>query len=165
MADHPSTSLANPADGAAPDDNPFFEEWRACLRAHFEYVLRENDTINRDSLYEVLLAVGFSEAQLVAAAEQIVGPGALPPPKPTPPPQHTAPEGETEAEALSAPPVEPADEQAGPAEPAPLTQFSEQLTEPSEPPALPPKPPTGKPAGKAKSKNPKAETDEQMSLF
>ncbi|MCB9458979.1 MAG: hypothetical protein H6670_04970 [Anaerolineaceae bacterium] len=48
------------------EDSIFSQEWRRCLQEHYKYVVRNDDTITRDSLEKVLLsqAVNFSEDDL-----------------------------------------------------------------------------------------------------
>jgi hypothetical protein len=46
------------------DRSVFFEEWRACLQAHYIYVLRINDKVTEPTLRGVLLDAGFSEAEI-----------------------------------------------------------------------------------------------------
>jgi hypothetical protein len=44
--------------------NPFDDEWRDCLRAHYIHVVRSGDTLTEPSLNRVLNQVGFSESEL-----------------------------------------------------------------------------------------------------
>lgn len=44
--------------------SPFSEDWRDCLRSHYTYVVRANDTNTIDSLTTVLHQVGFSKDEL-----------------------------------------------------------------------------------------------------
>ncbi len=44
--------------------NPFHEEWRDCLRAHFLYVIQSGDRVTEPSLGLVMLEAGFTEAEL-----------------------------------------------------------------------------------------------------
>jgi ribosomal protein L12E/L44/L45/RPP1/RPP2 len=44
--------------------SPFGEDWRACLRAHYQYVVRGNDEPTRKTLTGVLYQVGFTEDEL-----------------------------------------------------------------------------------------------------
>ena len=44
--------------------NVFADEWRDCLREQYLYVVRENDHKTLVSLTQVLLDVGFTEAEL-----------------------------------------------------------------------------------------------------
>jgi hypothetical protein len=48
----------------------FFDEWRACLRAHYIYVIQDNDTVTEPTLRAVLLQSGLSEDELYALAEE-----------------------------------------------------------------------------------------------
>lgn len=43
-------------------DNPFADDWRDCLKAHYEHVITAGDRLNQESLHQVLLTMGF-EAQ------------------------------------------------------------------------------------------------------
>ncbi len=45
-------------------NSPFGEDWRACLRAHYQYVVRANDTLTLSTLTGVLQQVGFTEDEL-----------------------------------------------------------------------------------------------------
>ncbi len=47
-----------------PGQSVFGDEWRECLRTHFMYVVRNNDTITERTLKGVLYEVGFTEAEL-----------------------------------------------------------------------------------------------------
>lgn len=47
-----------------PGKSPFSEEWRDCLRAHYTYVVRANDTRTLDTLAAVLKQIGFREDEL-----------------------------------------------------------------------------------------------------
>ncbi|MBN1679263.1 MAG: hypothetical protein JW966_03160 [Anaerolineae bacterium] len=42
----------------------FFDEWQACLRSHYEHVIRTQDTITEPTLRNVLLHSGLSEHDL-----------------------------------------------------------------------------------------------------
>ena len=42
----------------------FAGEWRACLREHYKYVVRQDDESTRRTLAAVLHSVGFSEDEL-----------------------------------------------------------------------------------------------------
>ncbi|MBN1965179.1 MAG: hypothetical protein JW910_11070 [Anaerolineae bacterium] len=42
----------------------FADDWRDCLEAHYQHVIRIQDKITEPSLREVLLRVGFSEQQI-----------------------------------------------------------------------------------------------------
>lgn len=57
----------------SPNDSIFFDEWQACLRAHYMHVIRTNDTITEPTLRSVLLATGLSEDELDALREQALG--------------------------------------------------------------------------------------------
>jgi hypothetical protein len=43
----------------------FFDEWQACLRAHYVHVIRTNDAVNERTLRHVLLQSGLSEDALL----------------------------------------------------------------------------------------------------
>lgn len=45
-------------------NNPFREEWRDCLRAHYLHVIRSGDRVTEPSLQLVMLEAGFSQAEL-----------------------------------------------------------------------------------------------------
>lgn len=53
-------------------DNPsiFAEEWRACLRQHYMYVIEHDDHVTEPTLHGVLLRVGFSEDEIKEIAIQ-----------------------------------------------------------------------------------------------
>ena len=42
-------------------ENPFMEDWRDCLRAHYIHVVKEQDTVNEGSLITVLRDTGFED--------------------------------------------------------------------------------------------------------
>lgn len=42
----------------------FAQEWRDCLKAHYQYVIRENDGVTLRTLVKVLHAVGFTDDDL-----------------------------------------------------------------------------------------------------
>jgi hypothetical protein len=44
--------------------SPFSDDWRDCLSAHFTHVIRTNDVRTEPTLTGVLLAAGFTEAEL-----------------------------------------------------------------------------------------------------
>jgi hypothetical protein len=48
----------------------FFDEWQACLRAHYKTVIQQNDTITEPTLRGVLLQSGLTEDELRALAEE-----------------------------------------------------------------------------------------------
>lgn len=56
-----------------PRDSIFFDEWQACLRAHYIHVIRTNDTVTEPTLRHVLLATGLSEAELAALRAEALG--------------------------------------------------------------------------------------------
>ncbi len=47
----------------------FFDEWQACLRAHYVYVIRAGDRVTEPTLRGVLLQTGLSETELAALRE------------------------------------------------------------------------------------------------
>lgn len=45
--------------------NPFAEEWRDCLRAHYKHAVRENDTVTLRTLVGVLQGqIGFTDDEM-----------------------------------------------------------------------------------------------------
>jgi len=48
----------------------FFDEWQACLRAHYKTVIQDNDTVTEPTLRGVLLQTGLSEDELHTLAEE-----------------------------------------------------------------------------------------------
>ena len=48
----------------------FADEWRACLRQHYMYVIQHNDTVTEPTLHGILLRVGFSEEEIREIAIQ-----------------------------------------------------------------------------------------------
>jgi hypothetical protein len=46
----------------------FYEDWRACLRAHYMHVIRVSDKVTEPTLKKVLLRVGFSEGEIAEMA-------------------------------------------------------------------------------------------------
>jgi len=52
----------------------FFDDWQACLRAHYVYVIRMNDTVTEPSLRQVLLHTGLSEDDLEELRRQAYAP-------------------------------------------------------------------------------------------
>ncbi len=48
----------------------FYEDWRACLRAHYIHVIRTRDTVTEPTLRNILLSVGFNEAEINEMAIQ-----------------------------------------------------------------------------------------------
>jgi len=56
-----------------PKDSIFFDEWQACLRAHYIHVIRTHDTVTEPTLRHVLLATGLSEAELAALRAEALG--------------------------------------------------------------------------------------------
>jgi len=62
----------------SPEDL-FFEEWRACLRAHYQYVVRTEDEVTEPTLREVLLLTGLSADEIEALYEEARALGPLTP--------------------------------------------------------------------------------------
>lgn len=47
------------------DEQSFFaKEWRDCLEAHYQYVIRTQDKVTEPTLHAILLRVGFSETAI-----------------------------------------------------------------------------------------------------
>ena len=44
----------------------FFDEWQACLRAHYVHVLRTNDSVTEPTLRHVLHQTGITDEELAA---------------------------------------------------------------------------------------------------
>jgi hypothetical protein len=57
----------------------FFDEWKACLRAHYVYVLRAGDHVTEPTLRQVLLQTGLSEEDLQALQEDAFALGTIEP--------------------------------------------------------------------------------------
>jgi hypothetical protein len=57
----------------------FFDEWQACLRAHYVYVLRAGDHVTEPTLRQVLLQTGLGEEDLRALQEEAFALGAIEP--------------------------------------------------------------------------------------
>ncbi|HVO72004.1 MAG TPA: hypothetical protein VMT24_18270 [Aggregatilineaceae bacterium] len=57
----------------------FFDEWKACLRAHYVYVLRAGDRVTEPTLRQVLLQTGLDEEDLRALQEEAFALGAIQP--------------------------------------------------------------------------------------
>ncbi len=45
-------------------ESPFADEWRRCLREHYQYIIREQDRVTERSLLTVLHEVGFADSEL-----------------------------------------------------------------------------------------------------
>jgi hypothetical protein len=52
-------------------NNPFVEDWRQCLYAHYAYVVHLQDKENEQSLYHVLTRAGVAEETLWALQESL----------------------------------------------------------------------------------------------
>jgi len=50
----------------SPKGTLFFDEWQACLRAHYLYVLRSGDRVTEPTLRRVLRHSGLTEADIAA---------------------------------------------------------------------------------------------------
>ena len=59
------------------DPSLFFDEWQACLRAHYIYVIRAQDAVTEPTLRSVLLHSGLSEDDLIALQEEAFALGPL----------------------------------------------------------------------------------------
>ncbi len=51
----------------------FSEEWRDCLRAHYRYVIRAQDTLTEQTLRQVLMQTGMGEDELLDLQRQALG--------------------------------------------------------------------------------------------
>jgi len=51
----------------------FSEEWRGCLRAHYMYVIRAQDTLTEQTLRHVLMQTGMGEDELLDLQRQALG--------------------------------------------------------------------------------------------
>lgn len=51
----------------------FFDEWQACLHAHYTHVIRQNDRITEPTLHHVLLQTGMTEAEIQALRQAALG--------------------------------------------------------------------------------------------
>jgi len=61
-----------------PNGSLFFDEWQACLRAHYLHVIRMQDTITESTLRGVLLATGLSEDELEALHQEALSGAGIP---------------------------------------------------------------------------------------
>lgn len=52
----------------AKQQSVFYEDWRACLRAHYMHVVGAGDKVTEPTLKNVLLRVGFSEDEIAEMA-------------------------------------------------------------------------------------------------
>ncbi len=52
----------------AKHQSVFYEDWRACLRAHYMHVISVGDKATEPTLKNVLLRVGFSEEEIAEMA-------------------------------------------------------------------------------------------------
>lgn len=57
----------------APKGTLFFDEWQACLRAHYIHVIRTQDTVTEPTLRHVLLTTGLTEDELDALRAEALG--------------------------------------------------------------------------------------------
>jgi ribosomal protein L12E/L44/L45/RPP1/RPP2 len=53
--------------------NPFYEQWRECLRTHYKFVVQQNDTSNEKSLETVLVQVGFTPDDIRLWRRELLG--------------------------------------------------------------------------------------------
>lgn len=53
--------------------NLFEDDWRACLQAHYQHVLREQDIANEQSLVTVLIDSGFTQEQIIQMRREVLG--------------------------------------------------------------------------------------------
>jgi hypothetical protein len=53
--------------------SPFYEEWRACLRSHYQYVIQNNDLVTEPTLRGVMIETGFTEADLSQLRYELAG--------------------------------------------------------------------------------------------
>ncbi len=61
------------------EEDLFFEEWRACLRAHYQYVVRTKDEVTEPTLRGVLGLAGLPEEEIEALYEHARALGPLTP--------------------------------------------------------------------------------------
>lgn len=54
-------------------NNPFYEEWRACLRSHYTFVLEVGDHVTEPSLRGVLFETGFTESEVFTLQAEVLG--------------------------------------------------------------------------------------------
>lgn len=47
-----------------PGPSPFADDWRECLIAHYQHVIRNQDQVTERTLIGVLLNTGFTESEL-----------------------------------------------------------------------------------------------------
>ena len=47
-----------------PGPSPFANDWRDCLRAHYQHVLRNQDGVTERTLTGVLQSIGFNDGEL-----------------------------------------------------------------------------------------------------
>jgi hypothetical protein len=77
----------------------FFDQWQACLRAHYIHVIRANDTVTERTLRSVLLQSGLAEDDLGRLYDEALALGPLAPgDKIMPAPGDTQVEAPTEAD-------------------------------------------------------------------
>jgi hypothetical protein len=57
----------------------FFDEWQACLRAHYSFVIRTADEVTEPTLRAVLLQTGLTDADLDALRDEALALGLLDP--------------------------------------------------------------------------------------
>lgn len=56
-----------------PKGTLFFDEWQACLRAHYVHVIRARDSVTEPTLRHVLLTTGLTEGELDALRAEAFG--------------------------------------------------------------------------------------------
>ena len=57
-------------NSSVKDEGIFFDDWQACLRAHYEHVVRHADTVTEPTLRGVLKQTGLTDADLDAYREE-----------------------------------------------------------------------------------------------
>lgn len=51
--------------------NPFYEEWRACLKSHYAFVIETQDVVTEPSLRGVLLETGFTDDEITRMRDEV----------------------------------------------------------------------------------------------
>lgn len=90
----------------------FADDWRACLREHYMYVVRTGDRVTLPSLTQVMYEVGFTddelaELRLLATMRADDMPADYAPPKVAAPPKDAPPAPELDAESRADEPDAP----------------------------------------------------------
>lgn len=57
---------------AAKSINPFYAEWRECLQAHYQHVIRVQDWVTEPTLHGVLHDTGFEESEIEALRLEVL---------------------------------------------------------------------------------------------